>query len=215
MNPKIDERIKEEYETKMKGKFKIYLGDELYAEGKNTWTRWFCIGLVSALGPPDYGIYGTEYAKFMGYHHTARVGTDTVTPTDPTMSSLVDAVDTEPDAKSSVLFKSVDYMEYTVRFKYVWTTGTLPDMTIGELGVYSCLPMGPSDGVYEGWTVYGNSNCAGIEGGFVYFPFKLNGGAGGVIKLASRVSSADGDFDPIDYTSEEALIFEWYVTIKF
>ena len=210
MNPKIDERIEDEYEAKIKGEFKIYLGNKLYTKGKNTWTALFCESLCAALLPNgDTNNYTADTTlRFASYRMDARVGTDTSTPTEPTMSDLVSKVDTPPDSKVRRLIYSSSEGLYITEFVFSWNAGTLPDMTIGEFGVYLYIVPIIRDGTFENftniwyyWVAPGN--------------FPSYGWAIPQLKLAARVSSADGDFDPIDYTSEEALIFEWYVTIKF
>ena len=197
MNPKIDERIEDEYEAKIKGEFKIYLGNKLYTKGKNTWTALFCESLCAALLPNgDTNNYTADTTlRFASYRMDARVGTDTSTPTEPTMSDLVSKVDTPPDSKNSVIFKNVDYTKYWSRHKFVWNAGTLPDMTIGEFGVYLYLgddswssPMlnpHTGEGIYD---PYGNSSK----------------------RLASRIASADGSFDAFEFCgSIDPLTFKW------
>jgi len=217
MKAKIDERIKEEYEAKIEGKFKIYLGNKLYAKGKNKWTRYFPSSLVQQITNTNR-LVGTDNVvckaeiRLPPHIYSARAGNDTTTPTSPDMTDLVSKIDIAPDTKNIVLFKSSGYTEYKSRHKFMWNAGTIPAQTIGEFGVYLYL----SD---DGWTspldnpsLWTTSSYTDSDGKTVYVitPYRSAG-----TRLGARISSADGDFDPIDYTSEEALIFEWYVTIKF
>ena len=209
MNPKIDERIKEEYEAKITGKFKIKIGNKTVAKGKNMWTRYFVSSLVQALYDSfayvDCGRkYTKEIARLMSYSHTARVGTDTSTPSSPDMADLVSKIDIAPDTKAIVIFKELDYSEYRSRHKYLWNPGTIPAQTIGEFGVYLYL----SD---DSWnSPQENTQLYYINQVDLIVPY-----VNPALRLGARVSSGDGDFDPIDYDSSRALIFEWYVTIKF
>jgi len=216
MNPKIDERIKEEYEAKIKGKFKIYLGNKLYAKGKNKWTRYFVSTLVQHVYNPDceYRRYYTGMFAHTGFlpsgaqwYGDFRVGKDTTTPTNPSMEDLVDKIDIPPDTKNVVLFKEISYSKYTCKYKGLWNPGNIPPQTIGELGVYMLLSDDSWESPQENTKLYTLFETATYKS----ITFSQNAGK----RLAMRISSADGAFDPIDYTSEDALILEWYVTIKF
>ena len=156
----------------MKSKIKVvslaevYVNDELLFRSKNKWTRYFMSTMIISIGGIESNP-GTHSSRtyIMGNYWDARAGTDTSTPTEPTMSDLVSKVDTPPDSKNSVIFKNVDYTKYWSRHKFVWNAGTLPDMTIGEFGVYLYLgddswssPMlnpHTGEGIYD---PYGNSS---------------------------------------------------------
>jgi len=216
MRTKIDDRIKEEYEAKIKGEFKIYLGDKLYAKGKNKWTRYFPSSLVEFVINPKVstGVYDhcskatdvwcPAYTSGLSRSYTARAGNDTSTPSSPDMTDLVSKIDIAPDTKNITLFKSSGYTEYKSRHKFVWNAGTIPAQTIGEFGVYLTLTDDSWDSPTENPSFIKVFACRDS------MPL-LNP----ALKLGARVSSGDGDFDPIDYDSSEALILEWYVTIKF
>jgi len=212
MKAKIDERIKEEYETKIEGKFKIYLGNKLYAKGKNKWTRYFASSLVEFVilnrSPSLYHLSGsispvTSRSNGLSGAYTARAGNDTSTPSSPDMTDLVSKIDIAPDTQSVVIFKSSGYTEYKSRHKFMWNAGTIPAQTIGEFGVYLLLTDDSWESPYENpsfGTLYERNTTPLLNAG---------------VRLGARISSADGDFDPIYYDSSEALILEWYVTIKF
>jgi len=208
MKAKIDDRIKEEYEAKIKGKFKIYLGDELYAKGKNKWTRYFPSSLVEFVIDPHVSYSpGTVYkggTAGLSRSYTARAGNDTSTPTSPDMTDLVSKIDIAPDTQNRVLFKEADYTKYQSRHKFSWGAGTIPAQTIGEFGVYLFLTDDSWESPVENPSFY----TYWVIGNMI--PISNAG-----TRLGARISSADGDFDPIDYDSSEALILEWYVTIKF
>jgi len=211
MKPKIDERIKEEYEAKIEGKFKIYLGNELYAKGKNKWTRYFAssllqfvvCGVINAL-PGPYG----ETAG-MSTSYTARAGNDTSTPSSPDMADLVSKIDIAPDTQNRVIFKSSGYTEYRSRHKFVWNSGTIPAQTIGEFGVYLIASSDSWTSPVDNPAFYSGVYCSLVQE-TAYMPLQDVG-----LRLCARISSADEDFDPIDYDSSEALILEWWVTIRF
>jgi len=204
------------YELKIEGKFRIYLGKNLYAKGKNKWTRYFVSTIVQQVANTSRstgsGASRPETIVMLPAHsYTSRAGSDTSTPTDPSMSDLVNKINVAPDTQTRVLFKETDRTKYWCRYKFLWDPGTISPCTIGELGVYLYL----SD---DSWS-------SPVENPNLWYE-KIEYPAGRTkatwvpyinpaVRLGARVSSADGDFDPIDYTSEEALIFEWYVVIKF
>jgi len=211
MKARIDDRIEDEYKAKIKGKFKIFLGDELYAKGKNKWTRFFMSSIVEfmhhnhCLAQANVSGDVTVYAPGLSYRHTARVGTDETTPTTPNMSDLVSKVDIAPNTKSVVIFKEPDYSKYSSRHRYSWNPGKIPPQTIGEFGIYLFL-------AGDSWSSPEENRrfCGWFDNSGGYAPIENPG-----TRLGARISSGDGDFDPIDYTSEEALILECYVTIIF
>jgi len=215
MNRKIDERIKEEYEAEIKGKFKIYLGNKLYAKGKNMWTRYFASSLVefvilstSPLLSSSGEYYGATNMRTRGLSGGgAKAGNDTTTPTTPDMTDLANKIDISPSTSRRVILKSSDYKEYKAKFENSWNPGVIPPQTIGEFGIYFSL----TDDSWE--SPYNNPSFGSFLGGVFdgySWPLLQRGS-----RLGARIASADGAFDPIDYTSEEALILEWYVTIKF
>ena len=213
MNPKIDERIKEEYEAKIEGKFKIYIGDELYAKGKNKWTRYFASSLVqvvintSRCGGCQYPPCKME-AYYMSRQYTARAGNDTSTPTSPDMTDSVSKIDIAPDTQNRALFKSSGYSEYSSRHKFMWNAGTIPAQTIGEFGVYLYL-------TDDSWSSPAENPSFGSASEIPYWKVYAIPIDNPASRLGARISSGDEDFDPIYYDSSEALILEWYVTIRF
>jgi len=223
MNPKIDEKIKEEHEVKIKGKFKIYLGDELYTKGKNRWTRFFSSSLLEMVISNHKQVYSRPDPAWMDFWtsglsysptglYTARAGNDTSTPTTPDMTDLVSKIDIAPNTQNVAIFKEPDYSKYMSRHVFTWSPGTIPPQTVGEFGVYLWLDD-------DSWTSpaenpnYGKlAIVPGPEGYDIAVAIPLNNPSP---RLGARIASADGDFDPINYTSEEAIRLEWYVTIRF
>ena len=186
----------------MKSKIKVvslaevYVNDELLFRSKNKWTRYFMSTMIISIGGIESNP-GTHSSRtyIMGNYWDARVGTDTSTPTEPTMSDLVSKVDTPPDSKVRRLIYSSSEGLYITEFVFSWNAGTLPDMTIGEFGVYLYLgddswssPMlnpHTGEGIYD---PYGNSSK----------------------RLASRIASADGSFDAFEFCgSIDPLTFKW------
>lgn len=199
-------------EIKIRGKFKIKVGNKLVAKGKNKWTRYFAstigIGVYSAEKEVYYesGIATgrTIWIRGMSYGYTSRVGSDVSTPTNPfTTSDLASKIDVAPSTQSRLATKSSSYGNYQVRFKFVWEAGALPETTIGEFGVYLYL----ND---DSWSTPQTNTSFG-SGNYDWVSFVENGAS----RLAARVSAADGDFDSFYYDSLESLYFEWYVTIVF
>jgi len=194
-------------EANIKGEFKIYLGNKLHAKGKNKWTRYFASSLATFVAQFRDGFNATEYLLGLSYNYTARAGKDTSTPTDPNMLDIVDKIDIAPDTQSNAAIKSSDYTKYQVKKTFVWNPGTIPPQIIGEFGVYLFLTDDSWSSPTEkpGFSTiipYGDKSAA--------IPL-LNADT----RLGARISSGDGDFDPIDYSSEESIILEWFVTIKF
>jgi len=199
--------LKLDYEKiKIEGRFKVKVGEEVVAEGKNKWTRFLPSSLVQiailAQGAMLYGNGITGLAQGV----TARAGTDVSTTTTPDMTDLVSKLDYAPDTISRILERGLGYSTYTTEMKFIWNPGTIPASTIGELGVYLSLSDDSWESLIENPNPDDKLPTATYIICCVWNPD---------LRLAVRVSSADGDFEPIDYSSFEPLILEWYVTIKF
>jgi len=201
--------LKVDYEKiKIEGRFKVEVGDEVVAEGRNKWTRYLPSSIVQVVaGGQSSGTGSYDRFACFSRNATARAGTDTTTPTTPTMTDLASKLNYAPNNISRVLERESGYQSYTNRIKFVWNAGTIPAATIGEFGVYLTLDD-------DSWSSpYNNPNPRAVytEIGYYVIFFTFTYG----LRLAMRVSVADGDFDPISYSSLEPLSLEWYVTIKF
>jgi len=197
---KIDERIAENYtKIKFSGIGEVYIGDELIFTAKNKWTRYFMSSIIVFIANTTaYIEVGELYHGGMSYGATARVGTDTTTTSHPNMSDIVSKVDIAPDSITRRAIKEPDYTLYIAEFVFTWSAGTLPDTTVGELGVYL-----RTDG--DDW-VSGTSNPA--RGTSIGDTGVSLGNAD--VRLASRIASADGAFDPFEfYGSIDPLTFKW------
>jgi len=202
-----DNSNEENDEIKIKGKFRIYLGNELYAKGKNKWTRYFASSVMLHVAQHRDPFYSARYMAGMSFNYTARAGGDTSTPTDPNMSDLVSKIDIAPNTQSRIAIRSDDLTSYQSKFTFTWNPDVIPAQTIGEFGIYLFL-------TDDTWTSpYEKPNFQTYLAYADHYIATLLPNAD--VRLAARISSADGDFDPIDYTGEESIVLEWYVTIKF
>lgn len=199
--------LKLDYEKiKIEGRFRIMLGDEVVSEGKNKWIRYLPSSFVQVVAgglTPEVGSRNNVRCFSSGV--TARAGSDTSTPTTPNMTDLASKLDYEPNNISRVLERSFGYQSYTNRTKFIWNPGTIPESIIGEFGVYLTLSDDSWESPIEDPTPWYQS----YEQNSIWFTWTPD------LRLAMRVSSADGDFSPISYSSLEPLSLEWYVTIKF
>jgi len=213
---KIDEKIYENY-TKIKigGLAEIYKGDELISKCKNKFTRYLMSSIVVFIANGAYNVstdsHGTCYTRGMAYGVTARIGTDTHTPTNPNMSDLVNKVDVASNSVTRRLIKEPDYTLYIAEFVFIWNVGTLPNIYIGAPGDGSIDGKVGEFGVYlytdnDDWSS-GLLNPVRVTSipSYSYAPL---GGAG--VRLASRIASADGAFDAFEfYGSIDPLTFKW------
>jgi len=200
-----DNRVKK---VRIRGEYAIKLDDRIVAKGRNKWTRYFVSSLCEVMVTDRKRITGSSgpSPRFIGaaglsYRYTARAGSDTSTRTSYDMTDLVSKLDYEPDTKNRVLFKDANYSNYRVRFKFTWNPGTIPAGIIGEFGVYLWLTddawTSPAENANFGW--YGNYRALAVDNP--------------TLRLAARISSADGHFSPIDYDGQESVTLEWYVTV--
>ena len=205
----MDDVIEEAY---MEGRFKVKVGNKVVAKGRNKWTRYFATTIVEHfIGVEvDHGYWsGTAKVALydIAWHMDARVGKDTSTPTDPSMTDLVQKEDIAPSSKSRIMEKDDFMTEYKITYIFEWNTGVLPSMTIGEFGVYGFV----GDDSWSSPATNPNP----------YTEFERSGYWKNVIRtwnadkrLIARISSGDGDFEPIDYDNTKVLRLEWAVIIR-
>jgi len=205
MIKRMDDVIEEVY---VEGRFKVKVGNKVVARGRNKWTRYFASTIVEHVihsqvnhGGPKYNdthIFG------IANNATARVGKDTTTPTDPSMTDLVQKEDVAPSSFNRVLEKNDAMTEYRSKYIFQWDTGVLPNMTIGEFGIYGLLGS-------DAW-----SSPLTNPNPYTYLPYNnrqtLSSEAS--TRLMARISSGDGDFTPIDYTNTKVLKLEWVVIVS-
>jgi len=197
MIKRMDDVIEEAY---MEGRFKVKVGNKVVAKGRNKWTRYFASAIVeNVITYSKYESWSNACGS-IGYYADSRVGRDTSTPTDPSMTDLVDKVDIAPSSITRQAIRSF-YGEYKAEFTFIWDTGVLPNMTIGELGVYG---VGSSDDWSSPWE---NPNISTVVDGVCFRIYNASK------RLIARISSGDGDFDPINYDNTKVLKLEWYFII--
>jgi len=197
---RIDSIIEEMY---IEGRFKIIVGNRVVAKGRNKWTRYFASALAQVIAVAQAGstsVAGYRYAGCLGWDIDARVGTDTSTPTDPNMSDLVSKIDTAPSSKNQTAIR-VSHAEMYAKYIFVWDTGVLPSGTIGEFGIYTYNSIDDWDSPLDN---------PSFESRFGDYPNEISLPIKGAsMRLSARISSGDGDFNPIDYDNTKALKLDW------
>jgi len=205
----INKKISENYtKIKLSGKAEITSGENTI-KCKNKFTRYLMsqVVLFIATAVVDHPVYTAYYRAGIGYAPTARVGTDTETPTNPNMNDLVSKIDTAPSSWTTRLIRDEGIWLYSAEFIFTWNSGVLPDTYIGEIGVYSFV-----DG--DGWSSpYQNPNH------FAMIPAQYGESNVGIIAhdtdyvsrhMIARIASADGAFDEFyHYGSVDPLTFKW------
>jgi len=185
---------------------------------RNKFTRYLMSSIIvfiankEALACSTSAKYGAIYVSGMSHGVTARIGINTSTPSSPDMSDLVNKVDVAPDSITRRLIKEPDYSLYIAEFVFTWNAGTLPDIYIGataegdidgKVGEFGVYLRTDSDDWSSGILNPSRAEC--ISPDFTTIPLK---GAG--VRLASRIASADGAFDPFEFWgSIDPLTFKW------
>jgi len=217
---KIDDRIAENYsKIKISGIAEIIYGDNVI-RCRNKFTRYLMSSIVVFIANQQPVAYsnGWEspniYSRGFSYGVTARIGTDTLTPTSPDMSDLVSKVDVAPNSITRRLIKEPDYTLYIAEFVFTWNAGTLPNIYIGAPGDGSIDGKVGEFGVYlytdnDDWSSgILNPARASFSGSDKHYRITPLGGAG--VRLASRIASADDAFDAFEfYGSIDPLTFKW------
>jgi len=218
---KIDEKLAENFsKIKLNGIAEIIYGDNVIKR-RNKWTRYFMSSIIVFIAnrnPISYQNgcdYCNKYALGMSKQLTARIGTNTTTPTTPDMSDLVNKVDVAPDSITRRLIKEPDYTLYIAEFVFTWDAGTLPDIyegataegdidgRVGEFGVYLTTD---NDSWSSGLLNPNRGSCIGCSSSSMY-QIPLGGASQ---RLASRIASADDAFDAFEfYGSIDPLTFKW------
>ena len=183
---------------KIRGKFVVKIDDEIVAEAYNRWTRHFVGELTYVLIAGIYYTPDDTTSNGISRNSTVRVGTDTTTPTSLDMTDLVSKIDTAPNSFSISCVKTPDYSRYYTQYIAIWQPYVLPSATIGEIGVYGTL-------INETSLTSPSVNPGYLD--------KYNLGQGG--RLIARVSSADGTFNPINYSNDNILRVEYYFEIRW
>lgn len=120
------------------------------------------------------------------------VGRDTETPTDRTMTKLVDPIydgnGLAPSQTAVIVNSGADTGVWRVIYDAIWNKGTI-DGTIGEAALYLRLPTETA--------------------------FKWSSSTSPAVAMASRLSVADSDFDPYEIDTNNPLVIDWIVTLAF
>ena len=173
----------------------LHVNGEILFKCKNKWTRYFMGTLAILIGGLRTTEKASDWAGTIGKTIDARVGTDTSTPTNPSMDDLVSGIDIAPDSKTRRLIIDTGNRLFTAEFVFTWNAGTLPDVTVGELGVYFNLGDDSWSSPYLNPIIDGNLHDPWINS---------------ARRLASRIASADGAFDAFEfYGSIDPLTFKW------
>jgi len=135
-----------------------------------------------AITPPrQWNVYSGRY--------TLRLGTNTTTPTDASMTTLVNEIATEPNSLSGAN-ENPSLGVVRIKVTATWLAGTVSG-TIGELGLR--------------WGLF-----TGLQG----FGWNPNSDSG-TKNLLSRLSCADGDFTQFTINTGVPLTIEWRITFTF
>jgi len=181
------------------GEFEIKIDGKTVAKGKNKWNRYFMSSFVYVVGWSGYVLGG--YSAYMPcYSITARVGTDTSTPTTPTTTDLSAKIDIAPSSRTRRWIRDLDRMQWVAQYEFIWNPNVLPSATIGEAGVYFYL-------TDDSWASPSQSDTALTSANAAIY-------TGAASRLGIRVSVADGDFSPLSYVYTQTLAFVWRLILR-
>jgi len=184
------------------GEFEIKVDDRIVAKGKNKWNRYFMSSLIFIAGWTGYVVTtgtGYGYAYLPCNSITARVGTDTSTPTTVNTSDLSAKIDRAPSSTTRRWIRDLDRMQWISQYEFIWNPNVLPSATIGEAGVYLNL-------TDDSWSSPATSGAT-INGSGNIYPNPAQ-------RLGIRVSVADGDFSPLSYIYTQTLAFVWRLILR-
>jgi len=205
----INERLAENYtKIKINGIAEI-IHDNNVIRVKNKFTRYLMSSIIVFIADSTGTTYDgpanspKRYVVGMAYGCTAKAGNDTTTPTTPDMTDLANKIDISPSSLTRRLIKEPDYTLYIAEFIFVWNIGRLPDTTIGEFGVYLTTD---NDDWASGTINPARVTCVNCSTS-VFRDIPLGNAD---VRLASRIASADGAFDPFEFHgSINSLTFKW------
>jgi len=197
MNQTIIDECEYSDEIKIKGEAIIKIDDRIVAKCENKWTRWFMASLVESVCWVNSIKDAIAHATSV---QTARVGTDTATPTSVDMTDLAQKVDIAPSSVTRRWIRDTDRWRWITQYEFIWNPSVLPSMTIGEVGILFSLSS-------DGWTSPYVCNASAWRAviSILYQPES---------RLGVRVSVADGDFSPIDYVHTQTLSFVWRFIVQ-
>jgi len=182
---------------KLRGRYDVYVGDELVVSAKNKFTRWFIGELTLIMTAPSYFADYLKYSRGLLYSSACRVGTGSDATTID-MTDLVSKIDIAPNSFTVYCIKTSDYTKYAVQAIAVWNPYVLPTATIREIGIY-------------GTTLDETSlTSPSVNPGSIAKYY-----AGQATRLLSRISTGDGNMSPINYSNDRIFRVEWYFEIKF
>lgn len=193
--------------VKVFGECEILSGNKLIARCRNKWTRYFMSSVLMMITTTSKSVTANiDFMKYMacglGLGATCRVGSDTSTTTQPTMSDLVNKVDVAPSSVARNLVRDESGGLYIAEFSFIWDAGVLPDTTIGEFGVY----LTTDDDSWASPALDISVGSYSTAAGKIRF-YVANNPA---LRLAARVASADGSFGAFyHYGSVDPLTFKW------
>jgi len=203
--------VETDKKAKIAGEFEIWVGDKRIAKGKNMFTRYLLstIVIIVANSVKGWGQYLGGYRHGMAWGATARVGRDTSTPTDPSMTNLVDRIDVAPSSWSRKLWRLEAEWKYMAEFLFKWDAGVLPSGTIGEFGTW----LSTDNDDWDSPLVNPNRFYYHGNGDYHFFNF-YTGVYGRASRLVSRIASADGKFTEFYYDNSEPLTYIWRLVVQ-
>jgi len=182
---------------KLRGRYDVYVGDELVVSAKNKFTRWFVGEVTLALTATSYSSSSGYSSRGLFFNSTCRVGTGSDSTTID-MTDLVSKINIAPNSFTVYCVKTSNYTKYTVQVIAIWNPYVLPTATIQEIGIYGTT-------LDETSLTSPSVNPSGIA--------KYN--LGQATRLLSRISTGDGSMSTINYSNDRIFRVEWYFEVKF
>lgn len=140
----------------------------------------------------DYS--GNSIINAWYYNWNILLGTDTVTPTTHTMSSLVAPISTNPNTRLCEGFKQVADDHQYINWTAVWNAGTISG-NVGEMGLY----FSPFTNITPLWTHTVHHNT-------IYnYP----------TIMCSRLSTASEDFTQFTIDNSRSLTITWTTEVRY
>ena len=171
----------------MRSEVEVKNGDNHFTVKHNHFVEQGLLYLVNLISNRGKGSGSCVQGVNSGYY-TMRLGNDTVTTTDASMTALVNEDTTEPDSLAG-LNSNPSLGVYRITITATWLAGNVSG-TVGELGLR--------------WGLFNTLRS---------FGWTLT--TSGVKLLMSRLSHADGDFTSFVINEAAPLTIEWRVTFTF
>lgn len=133
------------------------------------------------------GFYVDDTMNLMNRNNNIKMklGTDTTTPTTPSMTALVSDLNIDPDSKTTAMGQ-VSAGVYDITFTQTWNAGKIENGTqIGEIGLYTTHACKTLNTLYQ------------------------------ISALLTRLSSADGDFTAFTVDASVPLTIAYTIRLSY